>query len=142
MTGASLTNDDSGDPEMVNIVPPAQWLNSYLFLTDPTYGNTNLVFVRQKASDSTFHDVTLDCKGTLTGWQAIGSGGQFQYTRVDLRISGTAQGSCDNGVHTSKSDVPFGLTVWGFDTTVSYGYPAGMSVTPINTVVVGPPPPN
>jgi len=142
MTGASLTSDDSGDPEMVNIVPPAQWLNSYLFLTDPTYANTNLVFVRQKASDNNFHDVTLDCQGVLSGWQGVGSGGQFQFTRVDLRVSGAAQGNCDNGVHTAKSDVPFGLTVWGFDTTVSYGYPAGMSVTPINTVVVGPPPPN
>jgi hypothetical protein len=39
------------------------------------------------------------------------------------------------------SAAPFGLTVWGFDAEVSYAYPAGASVQPINAVVVSPPPP-
>jgi hypothetical protein len=46
------------------------------------------------------------------------------------------------------STSPFGLTVWGWGTEestpgtqyVSYAYPAGMSVLPINMVVVPPTP--
>ena len=51
-----------------------------------------------------------------------------------------------------KSTVPFGLTVWGWGSEatgdgltsgtnsqyVSYAYPAGASVQPINTIVVPP----
>jgi hypothetical protein len=61
------------------------------------------------------------------------------------------QGNCDNGRHEIKSDAPFGITVWGWGTlatgstfytqAVSYAYPGGMSLKPINTVVI-PPTPN
>ncbi len=140
----------AGDPEFVNIVPPAQYLADYLFFTDPTYPETELVVVRQKASDNTFHDVTLDCAGVLTGWQPVGSGGNYQFTRADLVTGNFAKvGNCDNGRHEAKSDVPFGLTVWAwgsalstsfYSQAVSYAYPAGASVQPINTVVVPPVP--
>ncbi len=55
------------------------------------------------------------------------------------------QGTCDNGRHEAKSAGRFGLTVWGwgsgltttFSTSaVSYAYPAGASILPINDVVV------
>jgi hypothetical protein len=35
-----------------------------------------------------------------------------------------------------NSDAPFGVTVWGWDRAVSYAYPAGAAVKPINNVVV------
>jgi hypothetical protein len=136
MTGAAAASGNEGDPDYVNVVPPQQWLPYYLFLTDPTYSNTNLVFVRQKAPDGTFKDVKLDCAGVLGGWQPIGGGGNYEYARVDLRVSGQPQGNCENGVHTAESAMPFGLTVWGWDVTVSYAYPAGMSTQKINQVVV------
>ena len=55
----------------------------------------------------------------------------------------TAVGQCNNGRHEIKSDAPFGLWVWGWGTpvtttftqNVSYGYPGGMNVAPINTVI-------
>ena len=119
------------------MVTPEQWLDEYLFVTDPTYGNTNLVFVRQRQDDMTFADVSLDCVGNLAVWTPIGSG-EFEFTRVDLVANGAPQGTCDNGAHTAESEAPFGLTVWGFDQYASYGYPGGMSVKPINTVVVPP----
>jgi hypothetical protein len=131
---------NEGDAEYVNVIPPQQYLNHYLFLTDPTYSNTNLVFVRPKAMDGTFKDVTLDCVGTITGWQPLGTGGNYEYVRVDLVKNGAAVGTCNNGAHTADSTAPFGLTVWGWDDAVSYAYPAGMSTQPINTVVVPPVP--
>lgn len=131
---------DLGGPETVNVVPPAQFLSSYIFFTDPTFGYTDLALVRKKASDNAFKDVTLDCLGTVGGWQAIGNSG-FQYTHVRVQHQGAPVGGCDNGLHTVKSAAPFGVTVWGYDAASSYAYPAGASVKPINTIVV-PPTPN
>lgn len=141
MTGrANTPTGRLGDPEFVISVPPALYLKRYLFLTDPTYGNTHLVFVRQKAKDGLFKPVTLDCVGEVTQWQPIGMSGQYEYAYVDLVVGGMAQGTCDNGVHTADSAAPFGLTVWGWDFAVSYAFPAGMSIRPINDVIVPPVP--
>ncbi|APR80187.1 Hypothetical protein A7982_05534 [Minicystis rosea] len=131
---------NAGDAEYVTVIPAEQYLSRYLFLTDPTYGDTNLVFVRKKPENGPFEDVKLDCVGTLTGWAPIDATGQYEYTRVDLVASHVPQGACDNGVHTAESKAPFGLTVWGWDFAVSYAYPAGMSTQPINTVVIPPVP--
>lgn len=133
------TNYGIGGPETVNVVPPAQFLNQYMFFTDPTFGNTDLAVVRVK-DQGVFKDVTLDCLGKVTGWQSIGTT-PYQYAHVDIQKNHAPVGSCDNGLHTIKSDAPFGITVWGYDSAASYAYPAGASVKPINTVVI-PPTPN
>jgi hypothetical protein len=159
MTGAEqydpgsggANGDGRGDAEFVNVIPPAEYLNNYVFFTDPTYPETDLVFVRVRGPGG-FDDVTLDCAGTLTGWQPIGSSGNYEYTRFDL-VTGDFQGtgSCNNGRHEAKSKIPFGLTVWGWGSGVtgqlgkgfytqyvSYAYPAGAGVAPINQVVIPP----
>ena len=157
MTGSDPVSpfaDYRGDPEFVNVIPAAQYLSTYTFFTDPTYPETNLVVIRRR-TESGFHDVSLDCAGTLTGWQPIGAG-DYEYTRTDLvRGNFEKQGECDNGRHEMKSSAPFGLTIWGwgsaatggtfgmegggfYSQTVSYAYPAGASIQPINTVVVPP----
>src|SRR5262249_46306977 len=102
-----------------------------------------------------FKPVTLDCAGDLTGWQPIGTSGDYELTRVDLvRHDFAPQAGCDNGRHTMTSDAPFGLTVWGWGSAetgdlevedlytqaVSYAYPAGASVQPVNDVEVPPVP--
>ncbi|CAN5501008.1 hypothetical protein BH09MYX1_BH09MYX1_22910 [soil metagenome] len=139
MTGASTGGGGSmGDPETVNVVPPQQFLASYIFFTDPTYAETNLSLVRKKTAQG-FRDVTLDCLGVVGGWAAVG-GTDYQWARVDLQKNHAKVGACDNGRHEIKSDAPFGITVWGFDTTVSYAYPAGASVRPINNFIVPPTP--
>jgi hypothetical protein len=129
-----------GDPDFVNNVPPQQWLASYVFLTDPTYLNTHLVFVRKKASDGTFKDVTLDCLGPVSDFKPVAPGGPYEVARVDLVVEGKERGACGNGVHNAHSSEPFSLTVWGWDAWASYAYPAGMSVRPLNTVIVRPDP--
>ena len=118
----------------------------YTFFTDPTYPETNLVVVRAKDSSDQFQDVDLDCAGILTGWQDVGD---YQWTRVDL-ITGDFQnvGNCSTGRHEISSASRFGLWVWGWGTpltstfteNVSYGYPGGMNVQPINEVVIPPVP--
>ncbi len=143
----------AGDPEWVNVMPPAEYLANYIFMTDPTFGNTNLVLVRQKNAMGAFDDVNLDCMAMpVPAWKPIGTSGTYEYAWVDLVTDtltpgcGTdfpggppvGVGACNNGYHTIKSAGPFGLTVWGWDPYASYAYPAGASVQPINTVVVPP----
>jgi hypothetical protein len=139
---------DAGDPEFVNVIPALQFLPNYVFFADPTYPETNLVVVRRRAGDGMFKDVTLDCAGVLGGWEPIGAT-DYEMTRFDLvRFDFAPQGNCDNGRREMKSDAPFGLTVWGWGTSaaqftstyVSYAYPAGAGVQPINQVVVPPVP--
>jgi hypothetical protein len=149
MTGCEVLNpsgsDCRGDPEFVNIVPPDQYLSAYTFFTDPTYPETDLVLTREKHGGA-FADVTLDCVGTVTGWQPIDASDTIEYTRVDL-VTGNFQsvGSCNNGLHVAGSAQPFGLVVWGWGSAasglfstqaVSYAYPAGASIKPINNVVI------
>jgi hypothetical protein len=43
-------------------------------------------------------------------------------------------GGCQNGRHTASSEAPFGITVWGWAQTSSYGYPAGAAVNSVNDV--------
>ena len=135
MTGGDLAPAQLGDPEYVNLVPPEQYLPRYLFITDPTYRWTALALARVRG-ESGFADVTIDCAGVVQGWKPVGAADRFEVAHVMLVDKGNKVGSCDNGVHTASSDLPFGLTVWGYDTYASYAYPAGMRLAPINTVVV------
>jgi hypothetical protein len=129
-----------GDEEFVNLVPPAQYLDKYVFFTDVTYSTTNLVFTRVNTGAG-FQDVTLDCAGTLTGWRPVGTEGLYEVTNIDLVRSQVPNGTCNNGPHTATSTGRFGLMVWGLDDAASYAYPAGGNVAPINTVVIPPVPP-
>ncbi len=141
MTGQTTGSVDmsTGDPEFVNVIPPAQWLPRYILMTDPTYAFTELVLVRGPDSNNNLQDVNLDCLGTVSGWTTI-SGTSFQWARVDLVNNGANVGNCSSGYHEIHSAAPFGVTVWGWDQYCSYAYPGGASVQPINSVVIIPVP--
>ena len=135
-----------GDADWVNIVPADQFLDRYIFFTDPTYAETSLVVVRARDGKGNFREVELDCAGALTGWKPIGD---YEYTRIDL-VTGNFDdvGSCSNGPQEIKSKGPIGVTVWGWGSdlstpktgAVSYAYPAGASIRSINGVEVPPVP--
>jgi hypothetical protein len=140
MTGGSFLDTDvtsnvygQGDPEYVNVIPPQQYLPSYVFFTDPTYPETNLVVVaEQDAATSLFPTVNLDCAGTLTGWQPVGKSGKYQFTRIDLSTGKyKGQNGCNNGVHTMKASFPgeggsppgsplIGVTIWGWGSQATH----------------------
>lgn len=142
-----------GDADFVRLVPPPQYLTHYVFFTDPTYPFTTLTVVRQK-KNGVFEDVTLDCLGTLDDWAPVGTGGDYEISRVKIADSFNAVGNCNNGVHLMDSHGQFGVWVWGWGANyvknpfpnasplqpgtgwVSYGYPAGEGVLPINTVII------
>lgn len=133
-----------GDPEWVNVVPPAQFLNRYVFFTEPSYPETSLVVVRAPSTEGVVSDVMLECEGALTGWQPIGP---YEYTRTRL-VQGQFEnvGNCSNGVQRMQSEGPFGVTVWGWGTSGteprsalgSYAYPAAIGLRTVNEVVLPP----
>ena len=143
MSGSTYVTSGYGDPDFVLVVPTEQYLSRYVFFADPTFPETSLVVVRNRALDGAFKDVTLDCAGVLDGWQPIDD--LLEYTRVDLS-TGNFQpvGGCSTGRRSIESDAPFGVWVWGWGTPLatvptrnaSYGYPAGMNVSLINDVEV------
>jgi hypothetical protein len=141
MTGQTTGGIDmsTGDPEFVNVIPPAQWLPRYILMTDPTYAFTELVLVRGPDANNNLQDVNLDCLGTVSGWTTI-SGTPYQWARVDLVDNGANVKNCSSGYHEIHSNAPFGVTVWGWDQYCSYAYPGGASVQPINSVVIIPTP--
>jgi IgGFc binding protein len=124
-----------GDEEFVNVLPPAQWLSSYVFFTDPTYTTTNLVVVRKADSGGTFADVTVDCLGVIGNWKPVADGSMYEITNVDLQRLNPV-GTCTNGRHTASSAGAFNIMVWGLANFASYAYPAGGNVGKINPVVV------
>lgn len=137
----------TGDPEWVSSVPTEQFLKNYVLFTDPTYSDTSLVVIRARGNDGNFADVNLDCAGVIGGWKPMGD---FEYTNVDL-VKGNFEdvGGCSNGRREMDSTAPFGVTVWGWGSIpgfpgstalytqyVSYAYPAGAGVKPINQVEI------
>lgn len=142
MTGGAPFNG-AGDPDWVNLIPVEQFQDHYVFFTDPTYSETELVVVRN-AVDGVFADVHLDCAGPLVAWKPLGDG--LEWTRVQL-VTGNFKkvGNCANGRREMNSDNPFGVTVWGWGSAaselfytrfVSYAYPAGATIRAINDIVV------
>jgi hypothetical protein len=135
-----LTECQLGDEEWVSLVAPKQFLQRYVFFTDPTYATTNLVITRVKGAGG-FQDVTVQCLGTpVTGWQPVGNGGQYQVAHVDLVRGATPIAQCTGSRQEATSKGQFGVVVWGTDWYASYGYPAGGNVGAINNVTVPPVP--
>lgn len=140
MSGAMVVDakpGNLGDEEFVNVVPPAQFLSSYVFYTDETYATTTLVLT-QCDEGRGLRDVEVRCLGQVTGWTPVGAGGKCRWTTVTLVDNDKNVGACRNGPQLASSSEPFGLTVWGLSPCASYAYPAGAGVTPINQIVITP----
>jgi hypothetical protein len=128
-----------GDEELVIMLPPAQFLSKYVFFSDPTYATTNLVLTRVKGPGG-FDDVSIDCLGTVSGWQPVGATGKYEVTTVDLVRADKGNGNCSNGRQGASSKSPFGVVVWGLDAYSSYAYPAGGNAAKLTEAVVPPVP--
>lgn len=142
MTGAGEQGEGGeGDADFVRLVPPPQYQSHYVFFTDPSYPYTQLTVVRTKKNGA-FKDVKLACMAApITGWTPVGSG-ETEIAYVKLVDAWSSQNGCNNGVQQMDSEAPFGVWVWGWGSEststgwVSYGYPAGEGVLPINDVVI------
>lgn len=121
MTGVSSPGATTGDPSMVNVIPPDQYLKSYTFATvgGAQFASHFLTVIAPTASVGT---LTLDGNAIPAGqFSAIGGSG-FSAALVLL-----AEGS-----HTTASPQPHGITVEGLNSADSYIYPGGARLAFIN----------
>ena len=114
----------------------------YVFFTDPTYPFTG-AHRRAPEGNGAFADVTLDCLGDRSrGWKPVGTDGEYEIAYVKLVDHFNRPERLQQRRPRDGLDAPFGVWVWGWgseDTStgwVSYGYPAGEGVLPINDVVI------
>lgn len=133
MTGSANLSKGGGpgDPEFVNVVATAQYLNTYSLFADPTYPDTSLVVIRERTARG-FEDVELDCaQGPLSGFEPLGHGGRFEYLRLPLTRDFIPQkvgaGTCSYGVQRMRSRGTFTATVWGTARDASYALPGGLA---------------
>jgi hypothetical protein len=122
-----------GDPAMTLSVPVEQYLNSYIFLSDPSYAYNYVVVVR---TDPT-QPIHLDCFDPIPETHYEQVSGDYQRALVVLSSeTGLPDGTCSSGVHRIWSESPFGIWVYGYYQDTSYGYPGGMNLEQINDVII------
>ncbi|HVG06139.1 MAG TPA: prenyltransferase/squalene oxidase repeat-containing protein [Thermoanaerobaculia bacterium] len=119
MTGARSPGAVIGDPSMVNVIPPDQYLNSY---TVSTVGGFQDHFLTMIAPASSLGALTLDGAPIDAGLftPIAGSG----YSSAIVPILG--------GTHRTSSPQPHGVTVIGVAPYDTYAYPGGARVEFIN----------
>lgn len=102
-----------GDPAMIMAPPVSQWRSDYVFLAPPNYV-VDYVNVSAPVSAT----VTLDGNVVPPGnFQTI-PGTAYKVGRILV----------NDGVHTLTSSEPVGLSSYGYDIDVSYGYTAGLNL--------------
>lgn len=106
------TDQVVGDPAMILAVPVGQYREDYRILVPDGY-STDWVTVIRVAGEQ----VLVDDVPTAVPFQPFGSG-QWEVGWVPL----------EPGVHHLQANSPFGLIAFGWDSAVSYGYPAGLNL--------------
>ncbi|MCA9677847.1 MAG: IgGFc-binding protein, partial [Myxococcales bacterium] len=131
-----------GDPSMIVVPPVEQWRSSYLFLVPNKYAFDSLLIAAPATAELRFDHIPLQnvltCEYEPMGTLPTGPGdADVEYVAIRCPLSWAGpdgDGNQDDGVHLLESvgGEPVGLIVWGWDSFVSYGYPGGTNVSPIN----------
>lgn len=130
-----------GDPSFIMVPPTEQWRSDYLFLVPNKYAFDYLLIAAPSTAQLIYDGLPLDmvlaCEYEPMGRLPATGGGETEYVAIRCQLSypsPAGPGLQDDGVHrleTSNAE-PFGLTVYGWDSFVSYGYPGGTNVALIN----------
>jgi hypothetical protein len=131
-----------GDPSLIWLPPIEQWRDRYLFLVPNKYAFDTLLIAAPATARLLYDGLPIDmvatCDHDPIGMQEPpGGGGPIEYVAIRCQLSFPVPGGAgaqDDGVHlvTAQGGERFGLVVWGWDSFVSYGYPAGSNVERIN----------
>lgn len=125
VTGLS-TDPSQGDPSMILLPPVEQWRNRYTVLA-----STGLVdnYLAISIDSARVQSVSVD-GATVTGFQTI-AGSTYQ---VKNHPVGTGTHTIAVTAKPGQTTVPgAGVTVYGYDAQVSYGYTGGLDLTTIVT---------
>ena len=107
------TDAQIGDPAFIIGVPVEQLRDDYIFLVPNKYQDDYLTIYAQQGTEISLDGASLNP-------------GSFQMISGTWRI---LHKKVADGVHRMTGSAPFGVMVHGYDSYVSYGYPAGMNVT-------------
>lgn len=114
--GDWLSSTGIGDPAFTLVVPMDQFLTEYVVLTPETYYDDYINIVAPPNAQIVFDGAPLAQSLTMISSPAG---------------MGIVQLPVQDGIHTIKSDLPIGLTVYGYDCDVSYAYPGGLALKTI-----------
>ncbi len=106
-------NADTGDPSFILQIPVESFRKDYVFLIPDKYAQDFVNIVLPVGAKLWVDDKPIPTEG----FELVGTG--------EYRV---ARSMMTDGVHGVRSNRPIGITVYGYDRYVSYGYPAGMSL--------------
>jgi hypothetical protein len=112
----------TSDPFEVVVPPAEQFLSSYTVTTPASGFTTN--FINVVAPTDSLASVRLDGAAVPAA----------SFTAIPGSTYSGAQLAVGLGSHTVLGSRPLGITVYGFATADSYGYPGGLSLAPVATV--------
>ena len=131
-----------GDPSYMVVPPLEQWRTNYLFLVPNQYAYDYLLIAAPATAELRYDHIplanVLDCEYEPIGTLPTGPvETPVEYVAIRCPLSyptPEGPGLQDDGVHLleSTNGEAFGLMVWGWDSFVSYGYPGGSNLEPIN----------
>jgi hypothetical protein len=124
-SGILPTDPAQGDPSMVLLPPAEQWRSSYTVLAAPGIRDNYIAL----AIDTT-KVASVEIDGTVvTGFTAIAS------TNFQVKNQPVSVGTHTITVQAKTGQVPgAGVTIYGYDSYVSYGYTGGLD---LGTIVTG-----
>lgn len=113
LVGQEETSRAVGDPAFILNVPVERFREDYLALIPDGYTNNHLLVVREAGSEITVDGAVVP----NDRFTAVGAG-TYEYVHIDV----------SPGVFSLEGDAPFAVYAYGYDSAVSYGYPAGLNL--------------
>ncbi|TVQ99509.1 MAG: hypothetical protein EA398_12245 [Deltaproteobacteria bacterium] len=105
-------NAGTGDPAFMLAAPASQYLDDYIFLVPRGYAENYVTITAPAGASVELNDELVP----EAAWTTFGTGG-FRAARLPLAP----------GVQRITASAPVGAMVHGYDSFVSYGYPAGLN---------------
>ena len=133
-----------GDPSLLVVPPLEQYRADYVFLTPDKYA-FDFITVTAPAEAIVVLDETILTPDLCEIAPADGLSDderegpvefvvyrcQLSFATVDPDTGEVTEGVQNDGVHRVSANIPIGVTVWGFDSYVSYAYAGGTELTEI-----------
>ena len=110
-----------GDPAMANAVPSDQFRTEYIVHTPENYDEDYLNVIVPVGEDVEVNGETIPAGN----WEVVGEMNRYEVATVEV----------GPGFHTLTGDEPFGVVGYGYACHVSYAYPGGTDLEPLDDSV-------
>lgn len=107
-----------GDPAMTIVAPVEQYRDRYLFHAPENYPHNFVNIVGPADAEVLLDGESIPLSSPL-------GRGDFAFARVPLGVGATA------GDHVVRSNLPVGISVYGYGSFTSYWYPGGLDLDPL-----------